>query len=70
MLTVFEAAAGEDDREVAVVVDVGISHVAAIEHHGVIEEGSVGLLDVLEILKEVSEQFHLMGNISDLLEGC
>ena len=37
VLAVAEAAAREDDRQVFVVVDVGIAHVAAIEHHGAIQ---------------------------------
>jgi hypothetical protein len=30
---VLEASSGEDDREVGVVVDVGVAHAAAVENH-------------------------------------
>ena len=37
MLPMLKTTAGKNDREVDVVVNVGISHVATIEQHGVIE---------------------------------
>ena len=50
VLAVAEAAASEDDRQVFVVVDVRIAHVAAIEHHGAIQQRALWLFDILETL--------------------
>ena len=36
--------------EVDVVVDVGIAHVATVQHHGVVQQGAIGLFDVFEVL--------------------
>lgn len=59
VLPVVESTTREYDGEVGVVVDVGIPHVTAIEHHGVVQQTTIGLLDFLEIPKQVTEQFHL-----------
>lgn len=51
----------KDDRKVGVMVDVGIPHVAAIEHHGVVQQTAVRLFDLLKIPKKLPEQLHLRG---------
>ena len=59
MLSVAKPTPREDDGEVEVVVDVGISHVAAIEHHRVVQQAAVSFLNLLEIPKQFPKQFHL-----------
>jgi hypothetical protein len=38
VLAVAETTAGEQDRQIGVVVDIGIAHIAAKENHGSIEQ--------------------------------
>ncbi|MDB4617568.1 hypothetical protein OAE25_02815, partial [Verrucomicrobiales bacterium] len=61
VLPVAKPTTREDNWEVVVIVNVGITHVAAIENHGVVQQAAVRLLDFLEIPKKVAEQLHLRG---------
>ena len=38
MLTMFESAAGEQNGQVGIVVDVRITHAAAVQNHGAVEQ--------------------------------
>ena|GEM_PF-2975587 len=49
VLAVSEAFARKDDRQVFVVVDFGIPHVTAIEHHGAIQQRAIWLFYILEV---------------------
>jgi len=40
VLAVLEAATGEDDRQIGGDMGVGIAEVAAVEHHGAVEQGA------------------------------
>ena len=66
MLTVFEAAAGEDEGEVLVAVGVGVAEAASIKHLRVIEQRAAGFGDVAEGFEEIGEGLHL--GFFDLLQ--
>lgn len=48
VLAVLEASAGGDDGEVTVVMAGGVAEVGAAEDRGLIEEGVVAFLDLVE----------------------
>ncbi len=73
MLAVLEAAAGEQDGEIGVVVRVRIAHVAAVEHHGAIEEALAAFLLSGQAAEQFLEQRNLLAvGIVELTElaGC
>jgi hypothetical protein len=49
------AVAGEDDRQVFVVMAVAIANACTIDDHRVIEQGAIAIFGVLEILQEAGE---------------
>jgi hypothetical protein len=44
VLSVPESASSEENREVRIIVNVRVAHVAAIEHHGMVEQPLSALL--------------------------
>ena len=62
----FEAATGDDEREVLVAVGVGIAEAAAVEDLGAVEQGAAGFVDGLKCFQEVAEGGHL--RFFDLLQ--
>jgi hypothetical protein len=60
VLAVLKAAAGEEDGKVGVVVDVGISKVAAVEDHGAVEEALSAFLFVGEVADEFPKKCHVL----------
>lgn len=59
VLTVFEPAAGEDEREVLIGVGVGVAEAASAEDLRVIEQGAAGLADLAEGLWKAAKGCHL-----------
>ena len=55
-----EAAAGEQDRQVGVVVGVGVAHVAAEEHHRPVQQTLVPFAVFGEPAEDFGEQRHLL----------
>lgn len=49
-------ASGNDDRQVHVVVNVGIAHTAAVENHRMIQQRSVAIRRLLQLLQVVCEK--------------
>ena len=54
-------ATGDDDGEVLVVVDVGVSHAAAIHDEGVIQQGAFTIGGGFHFLQELSEEGDVKG---------
>src|SRR5262249_34697526 len=55
------AAAGDDDRQVDVIVDVRIAHTAAVEHHRVVEQRAAAVRRRLQLLEVVGGQRDVEG---------
>ena len=49
------ALAGEEDGQIVVVVAVAVADAAAVDDHGVVEEGPVAFADRFELAQQVSE---------------
>ncbi len=60
MLAVVEAATGEDDGEVCVVVLVGVAHVAAEEHHRAVEQAGFVFTFRGKAFDQFAQQHHLL----------
>lgn len=56
VLSVFEGAAGEEDGQVGVVVGVGVSKVAAHQHHSTVKQAGTVFPPVRKRLKQATEQ--------------
>ncbi len=66
VLAVFEAATGEDEREVLVAVGVGVAEAASVEDLGAVEQAAAGFVDGLKRFQEIAEGRHL--GFFDLLQ--
>ena len=64
------AVAGEDDRQVVVVVAVAVGDAAAVDDHRVVEQAlAVDVLGLLQLVEEVGELLHVeVVDLGDLLE--
>ena len=54
-------AAGDQDRQVDMVVDVGVAHAAAIEQEHMVEQRAVAFGRGFELLEEISEERDVEG---------
>ena len=69
MLSVTEAAAREQYRQVRRDVGVGVTHVAAVKNHGAIEKIFAAFRPALQIAEELREQLHVTAvNLLELAE--
>jgi len=60
LIAVPVAAAGEDHREIGVVMGVGVAHAGAEKHHGVIEQLAVAVVEGAQLGDEARELLHLV----------
>src|SRR5262249_30670055 len=60
MLPMPESAASKQNRQIRIVVDVRIAHVASVQHHGLIQEPTPILLPARKILHDLPEERHLL----------
>ena len=55
------AAAGDDNRQIDVVVHVRIAHAAAVQNQRVIQQRPLAIRRRVETLQELAEQLHVVG---------
>ncbi len=71
MPVALNAAAGDEDRQVLVVVEARVAHAAAVENQRVVEQRAVAVRSVAHPLEEVREQRHMelvdLRELQDLL---
>ncbi len=60
VLAVFETTTGQNDGKIRVVVDVGLAHVAAVKHHGAIQQTFVAFRLAGQIAQQFGEHDHLL----------
>ena len=60
VLAVAKPASGEQNGEVGVVVDIGIAHIAAKEHHGTVEQAVGSLPSGGETVEVAGEDGHVL----------
>ena len=58
-LHVAGSTAGDKDRQIQVVMDIGISHAATVQQQRMIQQRAVAFLCLLQALQEVREQRHM-----------
>src|SRR5262245_6697081 len=59
MLAMLESPAREQNRQVGIVVNVRITHAAAVEHHGAVKQPLAILFSACQSRKRLVEQCHL-----------